>query len=107
MPAKQPFCRLEKVYQTGRSEAPLARLKLTAFCTLLRRFSSSTDAAISAARRSSSGSRDPRPALDELGEARLHAEARELAAELVRQPVQGSPPRAVWARSAAQTHVWP
>src|SRR5438874_5670370 len=54
MPAKQPFCRLLKVYQTGRSEACRASPKLTAFCTLSRRFSSSIDAAISAARRRSS-----------------------------------------------------
>src|SRR5438552_3171724 len=54
MPAKPPFCRLLKVYQTGRSEARRARPKLTAFCTLSRRFSSSIDAAISAARRRSS-----------------------------------------------------
>src|SRR5581483_2451973 len=54
MPAKQPFCRLQKVYQTGRLAALRARLKLTAFCTVWRRFSSWIDAAISAARRRSS-----------------------------------------------------
>jgi hypothetical protein len=43
------------VYQNGRSSAVRARLKLIAFSTLVRSFSSSIDAAISDARRSCSG----------------------------------------------------
>jgi len=47
------------------------------------------------------------PALDELGEARLDAEASELTAELVREPVQESPPRVAPGRREEQTHESP
>ena len=42
------------------------------------------------------------PARDEVGEAGLRAEARELGANVIRQPVQGSPPRPAPARPAAR-----
>jgi hypothetical protein len=48
-----------------------------------------------------------RPALDELGEAALRAEAGKLAAQLVRQPVQGSPPPPAPAPPAARSDASP
>ena len=55
MPAKRRFCEAPKVYQIGRLPRPRARLKVTAFCTLSRRFSSSIVEAIARARSASSG----------------------------------------------------
>src|SRR5919198_550436 len=55
MPAKRRFCEARKVYQIGWSARPRARLKLTAFCTLSRRFLSPIDEAIARARSASSG----------------------------------------------------
>ena len=55
MPAKPWFCEAQEVYQIGGSERPLARPKLTAFCTLSRRASSVIDEAIAEARSTSSG----------------------------------------------------
>src|SRR5262249_36077135 len=55
MPAKPTFCEALEVYQKARLERSLASAKPTAFCTLSRRFSSSTDEAIARARSASSG----------------------------------------------------
>src|SRR6478672_1666618 len=55
MPAKRGFCEAREVYQIGRVPRPFARPKLTAFCTLLRSFSSVTVEAIARARSSSCG----------------------------------------------------